>query len=60
MQKTTSSISSRFKFLKLTYTKEASYDLIGERDADRFGDMNDRKSTSGYFFKLNGRGEALT
>ena len=41
------------KGLKLTYTKEASYDLVGESDADR-------KSTTGYYFKLNGRGAALS
>ena len=48
------------KGLKLTYTKEASYDLVGERDADWSGDVNDRKSTTGYCFKLNGRGAALS
>ena len=36
------------KGLKLTYTKEASYDLMGESDADWSGDVNDRKSTTGY------------
>ena len=48
------------KVLKLTYTKEASYDLVGESDADWSGDVNDRKSTTGYYFKLNGRGAALS
>ena len=48
------------KGLNLTYTKEASYDLVGERDADWSGDVNDRKSTTGYYFKLNGRGAALS
>ena len=48
------------KRLKLTYTKEASYDLVGESDADWSGDVNDRKSTTGYYFKLNGRGAALS
>ena len=48
------------KGLKLTYTKEASYDLVGESDADGSGDVNDRKSTTGYYFKLNGRGAALS
>ena len=43
------------KSLKLTYTKEASYDLVRESDADWSGDVNDRKSTTGYYFKLNGR-----
>ena len=31
------------KRFKLTYTKESSYDLVGESDADCSGDMNDRK-----------------
>ena len=48
------------KGLKLTYTKGASYDLVGEIDADWSGDVNDRKSTTGYYFKLNGRGAALS
>ena len=48
------------KGLKLTYTKEASYDLVGESDADWSGDVNDRKSTTGCYFKLNGRGAALS
>ena len=48
------------KALKFTYTKEASYDLVGESDADWFGDVKDRKSTTGYYFKLNGRGAALS
>ena len=48
------------KGLKLTYTKEASYDLMGESGADWSGDVNDRKSTTGYHFKLNGRGAALS
>ena len=46
--------------LKLTYTKEASYDLVGEGDADWSADVNDRKSTTGFYFKLNGRGTALS
>ena len=41
------------KCLKLTYTNEASYDLVRESDADWSGDVNDRKSTTGYYFKLN-------
>ena len=48
------------KSLKLTYTKEASYHLVGESDADWSDDVNDRKSTSGFCFKLNGRGTALS
>ena len=48
------------KGVKLLYTKEASYDLVWESDADWTGDVNDRKSTTGYYFKLNGRGAALS
>ena len=48
------------KGLKLTYTKEASYALVGESDADWSADLNDRKSMTGYYFKHNGRGAALS
>ena len=48
------------KGLRLTYTKEASYDLQVESDSDWSGDVNDRKSTTGYYFKLNGRNAALS
>ena len=48
------------KGLKLFYTKEASYDLVRESDASWSGDVNDRKSTTVYYFKLNGRGAALS
>ena len=47
-----------WKGLKLTYTKEASYDLVGESDKDWSCDVNDRKSTTGNYFKLHGRQEA--
>ena len=47
------------KSSKLTYTNEASYDLVGESDAEWSGNVNDRKSTTGYYFKFNGRGAAL-
>ena len=33
---------------------------MGESDADWSGDVNDRKSTTGYYFKHNGRGAALS
>ena len=60
MLKKTFAISARFKNLKLSGTKEASYDLVGERDADWSEWLNDLKSTTGYYFKLNGRGAALS
>ena len=40
--------------------KKASYDLVGESDADWSGDVNDRKPTAGYYFKLNGCDAALS
>ena len=46
--------------LKPTNTKEASYDLVGESDADWSIDVKDRKSTTCYYFKLNGRAAALS
>ena len=48
------------KVLKLTYIKKALYDLVGKSDADWSGDVNDRKSTTAYYFKLNGREAALS
>ncbi len=40
--------------LGIYYSNENSNELIGYSDADWGGDINDRKSTSGYIFKLNG------
>ena len=60
MRKTTLRYFQGSKGLKLTSTKEASYYLSGESDADWSGDVKDRKSTTGYYFKLNGRGAALS
>ena len=59
MRKTTA-ISSSFKGFKITYTTDASYDLVGEINAHSSGDVNDRKSTTSYYFKRNGRGAALS
>ena len=59
LRKKSSAISSRFKRLN-TYTKAGSYDLVGESDADWSGEVNDRKSTTGYYFKPNGRGAAFS
>ena len=42
------------------YTKEASYDFVVESDSDWSGELNDRKSMTGYYFMLNGRGTALS
>ena len=49
-----------FRYLKgtasygLTYGKTNSDKCVGYSDADWAGDLNDRKSTSGYCFYLNG------
>ena len=49
-----------FRYLKgtvnygLLYSENASPDCVGFSDADWAGDLNDRKSTSGYTFQVNG------
>ncbi len=40
--------------LGLVFTPEVSGDFIGYSDADWGGDVNDRKSTSGYLFQASG------
>ena len=40
--------------LSLLYTKEGSYKCIGYSDSDWGGDLDDRKSTSGYLFQIGG------
>ena len=59
MRKTTSVISSRFKRFKAYLQKKDSYDLVGESDAHWSGDVNERKSTPGFYFKLNWRSTQL-
>ena len=49
------------KRLMLTYRKSDSLEIEGYSDADFAGDIDDRKSTSGYVFTLAGglyRGKA--
>jgi hypothetical protein len=49
-----------FRYLKgsinygLIYSGDLSPDCVGFSDADWVGDLNDRKSTSGYVFSMNG------
>ncbi|CAB4042840.1 Hypothetical predicted protein [Paramuricea clavata] len=49
-----------FRYLKgtvnygLLYSENANPDCVGFSDADWAGDLNDRKSTSGYTFQING------
>ena len=54
------SVKRIFRYIKgtinygLLYKKDGNCDLVGYADADWAGDVNDRKSTSGYVFQLNG------
>ena len=45
---------------KLVYPRDSDYKLIGESDADWSGDHDDRRSTTGYFFKLGFSGGAVS
>ena len=38
--------------LKPVFSRDSDYNLTGESDADWSGDHDDRRSTTGYFFKL--------
>lgn len=40
--------------LGLLYSKNASSECVGYSDSDWGGDLDDRKSTSGYFFQISG------
>ena len=55
MRKTTSVISSRFKRFKTFLHRRTRHDLVGENDADWSADVDERKLTTGYYLKFNGR-----
>ena len=40
--------------------KNSNSDIIGDSDADWSGDLNDRKSTTGFFYKFEGNGGAIS
>ena len=46
--------------LKLVHPRDSDYNLIGESDADWSGDHDDRRSTTGCFFKLGFSGGAVS
>ena len=46
--------------LRLTFAKNSSMKLVGNADADWSGDLDDRKSTTGYYFKFQGNGAAIS
>ena len=47
------------KSLKPVYPRDNDYNLTGENDAKWSGDPDDRRSTTGYFFKLGFSGGAV-
>ena len=49
--------SQATKFLRLMFLRESDVNLTGESDADWSGYHDDRRSTTGYFFKLVFSGE---
>ena len=48
------------KSLELVYPRDSDYDLIVESDADWSGDLDDRRSINGYFFKRGFSGGAVS
>ena len=49
-----------FRGLEHPYKQETIDDKVGKNDSDWARDVNDRKSTTVYYFKLSGRGAALS
>ena len=46
--------------LRLIFFKYSSSDIIGDSDAGWSDDLNDRLSTTGYYFKFEGSGSAIS
>ena len=46
--------------LRLTFVRNSSVKLVGDADADWSADVDDRKSTTGYYFKFQGNGAAIS
>ena len=57
---TCASLHKLHKSPKALLSKNSSIILSGETDADWSGDVNDRKSTTGYYFKLGNSGGAVS
>ena len=47
------------KSLRLFFPSTSNCTLVGETDADWSGDVNDRRLTTGYFFKLGDSGGSI-
>ena len=58
------SISMRYlqhtKSLRLFFPSTSDSTLVGETDADWSGDVNDRRSTKGYYFRLGDSGGSVS
>ena len=48
------------KSLRLFFPSTSNSTLVGETDADWSGDVNDRRSTTGYYFKLGDSGGSVS
>ena len=46
--------------LRLIFLKNSNSDIIGDSNADWSGDLNNRKSTTGYYFKFEGSGGVIS